>query len=108
MLLIPVGERRHRGAAVSVGMVFAAELARLAGKLDDAAVDRHRAVLSGLGLPTTYMAGRWDALSLAMRRDKKTRGAMLRFVVLDALGKPSRLEGPDPALLVAAYAAVSA
>ena len=98
---------RH-GAAVSVGMVFAAELARLAGKLDDAGVDRHRSVLKGLGLPTTYMAGRWEQLSLAMRRDKKTRGAMLRFVVLDALGKPSRLEGPDPALLAAAYAAVSA
>lgn len=97
---------RH-GAAVSVGMVFAAELGRLAGKLDDAGVDRHRAILKGLGLPTTYGAGRWDALLTAMRRDKKTRGDLLRFVVLQGIGNPVRLEGPDPALLTAAYAAVS-
>ena len=38
-----------------------------------------------------------------MRRDKKTRGDLLRFVVLDDLARPARLEGPDPSLLVAAY-----
>ena len=43
---------RH-GAAVSIGMVYAAELARLAGKIDDALVERHRSVLTGLGLPVT-------------------------------------------------------
>jgi len=97
---------RH-GAAVSVGMVYAAELARLVGKLSDAEVDRHRSILSSIGLPTTYQAGRWDALYAAMKRDKKTRGDLLRFVILHGLGNPQRLEGPDPALLVAAYAAVS-
>jgi 3-dehydroquinate synthase len=97
---------RH-GAAVSVGMVFAAELARLAGTLDDAVVDIHRSTLSGLGLPVSYAPGRWDALHAAMRRDKKTRGSVLRFVVLEDLGRPTRLEGPDPALLTAAYAALS-
>lgn len=97
---------RH-GAAVSVGMVYAAELARLAGKLSDADVDRHRAILTSVGLPTTYQAGRWDALYAAMKRDKKTRGDLLRFVILHGIGNPQRLEGPDPALLVAAYDAVS-
>lgn len=97
---------RH-GAAVSVGMVYAAELARLVGKLSDAEVDRHRAILSSIGLPTTYQAGRWDALYAAMKRDKKTRGDLLRFVILHGIGNPQRLEGPDPALLVAAYDAVS-
>ena len=97
---------RH-GAAVSVGMVFAAELARLAGKLSDDDVARHRSVLSSLGLPLTYRGDRWDALLGAMRRDKKTRGDLLRFVVLDSLGHPTRLEGPDPTLLAAAYAEVS-
>jgi len=97
---------RH-GAAVSVGMVYAAELARLAGKLSDADVDRHRSILSSLGLPTTYAARRWDALHTAMKRDKKTRGDLLRFVVLNGIGNPVRLEGPDPALLTAAYAAVT-
>ncbi len=97
---------RH-GAAVSVGMVYAAELARLVGKLADADVDRHRSILESLGLPTTYAPGRWEALYTAMKRDKKTRGDLLRFVVLHGIGNPQRLEGPDPALLVAAYDAVS-
>jgi 3-dehydroquinate synthase len=44
----------------------------------------------------------------AMRNDKKTRSGVLRFVVLDGLGKPGRLEGPDPALLAGAYSAVAA
>jgi 3-dehydroquinate synthase len=97
---------RH-GAAVSVGMVYAAELSRLVGKLSDEDVDRHRSILGSLGLPTTYAAGRWDALYTAMKRDKKTRGDLLRFVVLHGIGNPQRLEGPDPTLLVAAYDAVS-
>jgi 3-dehydroquinate synthase len=97
---------RH-GEAVSVGMVYAAELARLAGTLDDAVVDRHRSVLAGVGLPTSYRGDRWPELYDAMRRDKKSRGSMLRFVVLDALARPGRLQGPDPSLLLAAYAQVS-
>ena len=98
---------RH-GAAVSIGMVYVAELARLAGKLDDELVERHRSVLGGLGLPTTYRGDRWPQLLDAMKRDKKSRGSMLRFVVLQDLARPARLEGPDPALLQAAYAEVSA
>ncbi|ANC30154.1 3-dehydroquinate synthase [Isoptericola dokdonensis] len=97
---------RH-GSAVAVGMVFAAELGRLAGKLDDAVVDRHRDILTAVGLPTTYRGDRWDQLMAAMRRDKKARGDLLRFVVLDDVAKPVRLEGPDPTLLAAAYAEIS-
>jgi 3-dehydroquinate synthase len=98
---------RH-GNAVSVGMVYAAELGRLAGRTPAALVERHRGALGALGLPLTYPGGRWDALLAAMRRDKKTRGDLLRFVVLAEVGAPERLEGPDLALLVDAYAAVSA
>jgi 3-dehydroquinate synthase len=98
---------RH-GAAVSIGMVYVAELARLAGKIDDGLVDRHRSILSGLGLPVTYRGDRWPKLLDAMRRDKKSRGSMLRFVILSGLARPTRLEGPDPALLQAAYAEISA
>jgi len=97
---------RH-GDAVSVGMVYAAELARLAGRLDDAVVDRHRSVLAGVGLPTTYRGDRWPELYAAMRRDKKSRGSLLRFVVLDALAEPGCLAGPDESMLQAAYARVS-
>lgn len=97
---------RH-GAAVSVGLVYAAELGRLAGHLPERVVDRHRDVLSALGLPIAYRGDRWSALYDAMRKDKKARGDLLRFVVLDGAGRPTRLEGPDPALLQAAYVEVS-
>ena len=97
---------RH-GAAVSVGMVFAAELGRLAGRLDDATADRHRAVLESVGLPLSYRYDQWPKLLENMRVDKKSRGDRLRFIVLDGLAKPTVLEGPDPAVLVAAYAEVA-
>ncbi|MEU9998970.1 3-dehydroquinate synthase [Streptomyces sp. NPDC048370] len=98
---------RH-GAAVSVGMVFAAELGRLAGRLDDATADRHRTVLESVGLPLTYRGDQWPKLLETMKVDKKSRGDLLRFIVLDGLGKPTVLEGPDPAVLFAAYGEVSA
>ncbi len=98
---------RH-GAAVAVGMMYVAELARLAGKLDDAVVDRHRTILQSVGLPVTYRGDRWEQLLAVMRRDKKSRGDLLRFVVLDDVARPTRLEGPDPTLLAAAYAEISA
>lgn len=93
---------RH-GAAVSVGLVFAAELSRMVGRLDDATADRHRAILESLGLPVTYRRDRWAALLDGMRRDKKARGDLLRFVVLDGLSRPGILEVPDTSLLFAAY-----
>ena len=105
-------ERRERyrwrhGAAVSVGLVFAAELARLAGRLDDATVRRPREVLTALGLPVSYAADALPELLKLMAGDKKNRSGTLRFVVLDGVARPGRLEGPDPGLLAAAYAEVT-
>lgn len=105
-------ERRERyrwrhGAAVSVGLVFAAELGRLAGRLDDATADRHRTILESVGLPVTYDGDALPHLMDAMQTDKKTRSGVLRFVILDGLAKPGRLEGPDPSLLAAAYSAIA-
>ncbi len=99
--------RWRHGAAVSVGLVYAAELARALGRLDDATADRHRAVLTALGLPTSYRPGAFDALLASMRIDKKARGSSIRFVVLDGLGRPGRADDPDPALLAATYSEVS-
>jgi 3-dehydroquinate synthase len=97
---------RH-GAAVAIGMTFVAELARLAGRLDEATAERHRSVLELVGLPTSYRGADWAQLHDAMRLDKKTRGDQLRFIVLDALARPSVLTAPDPALLTAAYAEIA-
>jgi 3-dehydroquinate synthase len=93
---------RH-GDAVSVGLVFAAELARVTGRLDDETADRHRSILLSLGLPVSYYESALPALLEYMMGDKKNRAGVLRFVVLDGLAKPGRLEGPDPMLLAAAY-----
>ena len=97
---------RH-GEAVSVGMVYAASLGRIAGVTPPDLVRRHRRILTALGLPVTYRGDRWGVLLAAMRRDKKTRGETLRFVVLEDLARPVRLEGPDEEMLEAAYAEVS-
>ncbi len=93
---------RH-GAAVSVGLVYAAELARSLGRLDDATADRHRSVLQLLGLPTTYRDDRWNQLLEGIRRDKKNRGDQLRFVLLSAQGQPATVEIPDASILYATY-----
>ncbi|GAA3322175.1 MULTISPECIES: 3-dehydroquinate synthase [Paeniglutamicibacter] len=93
---------RH-GAAVSIGMAFAAELGRSVGRTSDAVADRHLSILRTLGLPTTYRGDRWQTLLDGMRRDKKTRGDLLRFVVLDGIGRPRMLDVPDTSLLFAAY-----
>ena len=93
---------RH-GAAVAVGMVFAAELARSMGRLDDATADRHWSVLQSLGLPVSYRGDRWQTLLEGIQRDKKNRGDQLRFVVLNGVGEPVTLDVPDASLLFAAY-----
>jgi 3-dehydroquinate synthase len=99
--------RFRHGDAVAIGMVYAAELSCLAGRLDVGVVARHREILSAVGLPTSYPAEAWPELRDAMRIDKKARGSRLRFVVLDALASPGRLEDPDEDLLERAYERVA-
>ena len=93
---------RH-GAAVAVGMVYAAELALAAGYLDETIVDRTRAILKSLNLPVGYRGDRWKELLETMRRDKKARGSLLRFIVLEELGKPRVYEVPDDSILYMTY-----
>jgi 3-dehydroquinate synthase len=99
--------RWRHGAAVSIGLVYAAALGRLLGRLDDATADRHRAILSALGLPTGYRPDAFPALLDTMRVDKKARGNRIRFVVLDGLARPVTVDDPDPSLLAAAYSEVA-
>jgi 3-dehydroquinate synthase len=101
------GYRIRHGEAVAIGMVYAAELARLAGRLDPITVHRHRRVLTAAGLPTTYLAGAWPVLRPAMAVDKKSRGRALRFVVLEAPGRPVILDDPAEELLTRAYQEVT-
>lgn len=93
---------RH-GYAVSVGVVFAALLSRNLGHADEAFVQRHRRLLTSVGLPTTYDPGAYDDLRATMSLDKKTRGDALRFVLLDEVGSPFIAQAPDEAVLRATY-----
>jgi 3-dehydroquinate synthase len=97
---------RH-GEAVAIGMVYAAELALLAGRLDAPTLHRHRRVLTAVGLPTNFLPGAWPALREAMTVDKKWRGARLRFVVLDGPGRPGILDDPPEEMLARAYEEVA-
>ena len=99
--------RFRHGDAVAIGMVYVAELARLAGRLDDQTTAMHRTVLASVGLPTNYRPGAWPDLREAMSLDKKVRGARLRLVVLDGLARPGILDHPSEQLLWQAYREVS-
>jgi 3-dehydroquinate synthase len=93
---------RH-GEAVSIGMVFVAELAAARGLIDASTVALHKDLLTRFGLPTTFERGAWAKLAPLLALDKKARGKTLRFVVLDAVGSTVRLEDVSSAELDAAY-----
>jgi len=93
---------RH-GEAVSIGMVFVAELAHLKGLLSSVNVDRHKKSLSDLGLPISYSKSALPELLPLLFRDKKTRGRMLRFIAISDDGEVVRLEGVAESEISAAY-----
>ncbi|MCU0268163.1 MAG: 3-dehydroquinate synthase [Acidimicrobiales bacterium] len=62
---------RH-GEAVAIGLVYAAELARVLGRIDDARVAEHRRVVAAYDLPSALPADvDRDELVAVMGRDKK-------------------------------------
>jgi 5-deoxy-5-amino-3-dehydroquinate synthase len=62
---------RH-GEAVAIGLIYAAELARRLGRIDEARVAEHRAVVAGYDLPMALPPGSDpDALLELFGRDKK-------------------------------------
>lgn len=99
--------RIRHGEAISIGMVYVAQIAVRTGQIDNELLDRHQSILETVGLPTTYRPGIWEALSATMRLDKKTRGDQLRLVVLEGLANPVILADPDEALVLDAYRAIS-
>jgi 3-dehydroquinate synthase len=94
------------GEAVAVGMMFAAAVGRLCGRLDEPTARRHGEILAAVGLPVAY-SGSWPELRQTMAIDKKTRGQRLRLVVLDGLARPGILADPPEELLERAFEEVS-
>ena len=99
--------RIPHGEAVAMGMMFAAAVGRLAGRLDDATAKRHGEILTAVGLPTKYGgSASWPQLRQTMGVDKKTRGSRLRLVVLEGLARPGILSDPGEELLAEAFEGV--
>jgi 5-deoxy-5-amino-3-dehydroquinate synthase len=89
---------RH-GEAVAVGLVYAAELARLLGRIDDARVDAHRAVVGSYDLPTRLPEGcdPEELVALFARDKKAVQGVTF---VLDGPDGVEPVTGIDKAVLL--------
>jgi 3-dehydroquinate synthase len=70
-------------------------------------VQRHRDILKLVVLPTSYKFGNFKKLIEIMALDKKSRGATLRFVILEDIAQPARLENPSFKILNQAWEKVS-
>jgi len=93
---------RH-GEAISIGLIFAAELAHIKGYLTPEIVEVHRQILGGVGLPISYPRDAWQTLYPLLALDKKARGHQLRFVAISGLGQTLRIEDANESELTAAY-----
>jgi 3-dehydroquinate synthase len=88
----------YHGEAVAIGLVFAGELAGALERIDAAHVDRHRDLVTALGLPAAvFEHARAEDLLMVMSRDKKSHGG-LSFVLLGARGLEIVDDPPAPAL----------
>jgi 3-dehydroquinate synthase len=80
-------------------MVMAADLSQRLGLIDEAAVERMRALVQAAGLPIVAPdlgAERWIEL---MEVDKKNEGGAIKFILLKPLGSPSVTGVPRETLL---------
>lgn len=86
---------RH-GEAVSIGMVFIAEIAHSRGLISAQSLKRHRDILKSVGLPIVlpepFSEADLPSLIQSMQRDKKVKEGKVRFVCLQERGDLIRLD----------------
>jgi len=78
------------GEAVAIGMMGVARLSQRLGLLASEAVERQKAVLHRLGLPTSLRSNlrlSVARITTAMELDKKVKGKAIRWVLLEDIGK---------------------
>ena len=86
----------NHGEAVGVGMVCAAKLSLLLGKINSQEFDKIKSLIKKFNLPTKLPANCEPAKILkAMQSDKKSKDATLRFIILDGIGKVKIVENVD-------------
>jgi shikimate kinase / 3-dehydroquinate synthase len=81
-------ERFLHGEAVAIGMMGAAVISRDVGLLFQEVVDRQKALLERLGLPTSFSGVDIERILQATELDKKVRRKRVRWVLLRAIGQP--------------------
>ena len=101
------GYKLRHGEAVSIGMVFAAELSKELADLSQDAVSLHRELLANFNLPLTYGKNRWNSLSVLLMQDKKVKQSRLRFIGINRIGKPVWLEDVSLSTLAKVYERIS-
>jgi 3-dehydroquinate synthase len=79
-------EELLHGEAIAAGMRCAIRLAARLGRIDDATVARHNALLDALHLTTEPPEADGQELLRLMYRDKKTASGRLRFILPDRIG----------------------
>lgn len=82
------GYKLRHGEAVSIGMVFSAELSKQLAGLSDDAVLLHRELLRNFDLPISYPGNKFKSLLNFLASDKKVRNSKLRFIGISKIGKP--------------------
>jgi 3-dehydroquinate synthase len=87
--------RLLHGEAVYHGMMVAGRIANMVGILPDAEYAKQRALLSlitGISpIPADISVGQ---IIQSARRDNKKRDQSLSFILMDAVGKPHKVQGP--------------
>ncbi len=94
---------RH-GEAVALGLIYAAELAHILGRIDEDRVSYHREIVESYGLPVSLKDNQNEIdpneLLNLMGRDKKARGNFT-FVLEGPDGMDPAVEVPEQAILQA-------
>ncbi len=93
---------RH-GEAISIGLVFAAELSGIKAGLSRADIELHRELLKKFALPITYRSEALAELIELMQGDKKSRANKIRFIGIKKPGKVVWLENVTEAEISMAY-----
>ena len=87
------------GEALGVGMLGAALIAQRVTGLDSAIVERHRRLALRYRLPLTAPGVDAAAVQQAIRSDKKVNAGAVRWVLLDAPGRPVLRSDVPPQLV---------
>ena len=91
--------RFAHGEAVAIGMVYAAHLGVLMRVTPPELPGQIVRRLEAVGLPVSYSAHRFEELLPKMLADKKVRGGVLRFVLLQGVGQPTVVSVQDTSIL---------